>query len=57
MSQRKVKMVRRQIRKAGARIKKSRMEIALDALEDIAALPVGKRLWFAWRIVVIRRFS
>ena len=49
MSQRNVKMVRRQMRKA-------EMTIAIKAVNELTKLPLKQRLWFAWRIVVVRSF-
>ena len=53
MSQRKVKMVRKQLRK----FKVGEVRAALDGLKAIAGLPLKQRLWFAWRIVITRRFD
>ena len=49
MSQRNVKMVRRQMRKA-------EMRVAIKAVNELTKLPLKQRLWFAWRIVVVRSF-
>jgi hypothetical protein len=42
-------MVRRQMRKA-------EMRITIKAVNELAQLPLKQRLWFAWRIVVVRSF-
>ncbi|MDF1536079.1 MAG: hypothetical protein P1S46_06185 [bacterium] len=53
MSGRKIKRIRRQLKK----FEKKKLKVTLDALREIAALPLRQRLWFAWRIVVVRRFG
>ena len=49
MSQRNVKMVRRQMKKA-------EMRIAIKAVKELTLLPLKTRWWFAIRILGIRRF-
>ena len=53
MSQRKITMVRKQLRECN----KKEVSLALTALKGIASLPLRQRLWFAWRIVALRRFD
>lgn len=50
MSQRNVKMVRRQMKKA-------EMRIAIKAVKELARLPLRLRWWYAIRILGIRRFK
>lgn len=50
MSQRKVKRVRQQVRK-------HKLRIGLQVLDEITELPFRKRLYFAWLIFTGRRFN
>jgi len=54
MSQRQVKMVRRQIRKTMTRSNKDEFEAGRKILSEVADLPLKNRIWFSWRILTGR---